>query len=174
MSWTRLLLVCLAFIVSPGALFAQKKASYYSDKLHGRKMSNGERYHRDSMTCAHLKYPLGTLLRVRNLINDKEVVVRVTDRGPFSKRYSIDLSKAAARELGILRSGFCPVEITRLHPSRIPLRPNGEVEIPELELDVNDEIATYPTPLWQQQKEELNEKKPEKTPIKRHITGKKK
>lgn len=42
------------------------KASYYANRLHGRTMSNGEKYHKDSMTCAHLKYPLGTMLRVRN------------------------------------------------------------------------------------------------------------
>ena len=61
-------------------VFAEKqdtiigKASYYSDKLHGRTMSNGRPYHRDSMTCAHLKFPFGTMLKVKNPINDKEVI----------------------------------------------------------------------------------------------------
>ena len=53
-------------------------ASYYSDKLHGRRMANGQPYHRDSMTCAHLKFPFGTLLKVRNPINNRTVIVRVT------------------------------------------------------------------------------------------------
>ena len=93
-------------------------------------MSNGEKYHRDSMTCAHMHYPFGTMLRVRNPINGKEVIVKVTDRGPFSKRYIIDLSKAAARELGFIRQGFCQVEITRLRPNRIPFRPEDAEDIP--------------------------------------------
>lgn len=83
---------CFCLVCGVTTVPAQKqltgKATYYSDKLHGRKMSNGERYHRDSMTCAHKKYPFGTLLKVRNPLNGKEVVVRVTDRGPFSKRMS--------------------------------------------------------------------------------------
>ena len=105
---------CFCLVCGVTTVPAQKqltgKATYYSDKLHGRKMSNGERYHRDSMTCAHKKYPFGTLLKVRNPLNGKEVVVRVTDRGPFSKRYVIDLSKAAARELAKWKSrGYIPI-----------------------------------------------------------------
>ena len=91
-------------------------ASYYSDKLHGRRTSSGERYHRDSLTCAHRTLPFGTLLRVRNLKNDKEVVVRVTDRGPFTRRFIIDLSRAAARELDFIRAGICRVELTVIPP----------------------------------------------------------
>ena len=53
-------------------------ASYYSDKLHGRRTSSGEVYHRDSLTCAHRTLPFGTRLLVRNLKNGREVVVRVT------------------------------------------------------------------------------------------------
>ena len=86
-------------------------------------MSNGEPYHRDSMTCAHLKYPLGTMLRVKNVQNGKEVVVEVTDRGPHIKKYMIDLSYAAARELGFTQSGFCLVEVTLLYrPSALSRR----------------------------------------------------
>lgn len=165
--------VCMTLCTTP--LCAQKqakgKASYYSDKLHGRKMSNGEKYHRDSMTCAHLHYPLGTLLKVRNPLNDKEVFVRVTDRGPYSKRYIIDLSRAAARELDFIRNGFCQVEITPVHPNRIPFRPDDTNEIPELHLEYQD-IATFPTPIWQQ-KEELQKKQPQKTNIKNLKTDKK-
>ena len=159
---------CFCLVCGITTVPAQKqltgKASYYSDKLHGRKMSNGERYHRDSMTCAHKKYPFGTLLKVRNPLNGKEVVVRVTDRGPFSKRYVIDLSKAAARELGFIRKGFCQVEIRRIHPNRIPFRPEDAEEIPELHLEYQD-IVTYPVPAWRQ--EILDEKKPQPTKIKK-------
>ena len=125
-------------------------ASYYSDKLHGRKMANGERYHRDSMTCAHLKFPFGTLLKVRNPKNDRTVIVRVTDRGPYSKRFVIDLSRAAAQELGIIRAGFAMMEITPYHPSEIPYRIEEDSlpELPELEKNYTP-AATYPDPIWQ-------------------------
>ena len=96
---------------------SQGIASYYSDKLHGRRTSSGEKYHRDSLTCAHRSLPFGTLVRVRSLKNDKEVVVRVTDRGPFSRRFIIDLSRAAAKQLGFLHAGICKVELTVLPDS---------------------------------------------------------
>lgn len=165
--------LCLFLYLAPP--YAQRqtrgKASYYSDKLHGRKMSNGEIYHRDSMTCAHLHYPLGTLLKVRNPLNDKEVFVRVTDRGPYSKRYIIDLSKAAARELDFIQNGFCQVEITPVHPNKIPFRPEDKNEVPELHLEYQ-EIVTFPQPVWQQA-EELKKKAPQETNIKQLKTDKK-
>lgn len=164
---------CFCLACGTATVPAQKlqtgKATYYSDKLHGRKMSNGERYHRDSMTCAHKKYPLGTLLKVRNPLNGKEVVVRVTDRGPFSRNYVIDLSKAAARELGFIRKGFCQVEITRIHPNRVPFRPEDAEEIPELHLEYQ-EIVTFPVPVWQQ--EMLQDKKPQPQQIRELEIGK--
>lgn len=125
-------------------------ASYYSDKLHGRRMANGEIYHRDSMTCAHLKFPFGTLLKVRNPLNDRTVIVRVTDRGPYSKRFILDLSRAAARELDIIQAGFTMVEITPYHPNEIPFRAEKDSlpEIPELDLHYTP-TATYPDPAWQ-------------------------
>lgn len=108
------------------------RASYYSDILHGRRMSNGERYHKDSMTCAHLKLPFGTMLKVKNLRNGKEVIVRVTDRGPFSKRFIIDLSKAAAKKLGYIKAGHTKVEIIKLPPKGIPYKlQEQDVNIPK-------------------------------------------
>ena len=106
-------------------------ASYYHDRFHGRKMANGKIYHRDSMTCAHLRYPLGTWLHVRNLSNGKEVIVQVTDRGPYSRKFVIDLSRAAARELGIIQYGFRPVEITPFNPARVPYQIEPSPERPE-------------------------------------------
>lgn len=127
------------------------KASYYSDRLHGNLMSNGQRYHRDSLTCAHRKFPFGTKIRVKNVSNGKEVIVTVTDRGPYSKRYILDLSRAAASQLGILRAGFCQCEITpldeNLPPSLFPLENEAE-ELPRLNL-TPDSTATYPNPAWQ-------------------------
>jgi rare lipoprotein A len=77
------------------------RASHYSDRLHGRKTASGARYDRKKMTAAHLHFPFGTKVTVRNLKNNKSVTVVVNDRGPFSKRYCIDLSKAAAKHLGV-------------------------------------------------------------------------
>ena len=98
--------------------FAQSQqvgnATYYSRKLQGRHTSDGNRYHPDSMTCAHKTYPLGTILRVRNPKNDREVIVKVTDRGPFHRKLLIDLSYRAAEQLEIIRYGISKVEIDRL------------------------------------------------------------
>ncbi|MEI6751945.1 MAG: septal ring lytic transglycosylase RlpA family protein [Paludibacter sp.] len=90
------------------------KATYYNKKLHGRHTSDGGRYNPDSLTCAHLTYPFGTILKVRNPKNDSVVIVRVTDRGPFHKRLTIDLSYRAAKMLDIVRYGIANVEITQL------------------------------------------------------------
>lgn len=142
-------LILSLIILLGSSLFAQTtkgRASYYSDKLHGNYMSNGERYHKDSMTCAHLKYPLGTLLRVRNIDNNKEVIVRVTDRGPFARRFVIDLSRAAAKELNIIRSGHCMVEITPYQ--QVPYRWTNKAH--ESELDISFiPITGITVPYWQ-------------------------
>ena len=146
-----MILLCLLLCLLCGAQEMVKgKASYYSDKLHGRRMANGQPYHRDSMTCAHLKFPFGTMLKVRNPINGRTVIVRVTDRGPYSKRYIIDLSRAAAKKLGIISAGFCQVEITPFHPEVVPYRAEEDSlpEVPELNLQYTP-VATYPDPVWQ-------------------------
>ena len=108
------------------------KATFYGLKATGRMTANGERLHHDSMTCAHRTYPFGTLLQVTNTQNEKKVVVRVTDRGPFAPGRIIDLSWGAARELGILRQGVCPVTVEPVFPIRIPLRANYQYEPPRI------------------------------------------
>lgn len=129
-------------------------ASYYSNKLHGRRMSNGDPYHRDSMTCAHLKYPLGTYLCVRNPKNGKEVVVKVTDRGPHTKRFAIDLSLAAARELDIIHKGFTMVEITPCPEDKVPYR-SGKTEYDFLQpqYDPTLPVRTWNHPEWNERKD---------------------
>ncbi len=87
------------------------KASFYGNGFHGRITSDGSRYHKDSLTCAHRTLPFGTLLKVTNKKNGKEVVVRVTDRGPFVRGRVVDLSMAAAKELGMVSMGVAPVEV---------------------------------------------------------------
>ena len=86
--------------------------TYYAKKFEGRKTTSGERYRAAKLTAAHRKLPFGTLVKVRNLRNDKVVVVRINDRGPFSKKFELDLSQSAAKALGIYRLGYAKVEIS--------------------------------------------------------------
>lgn len=76
-------------------------ASWYGKKFHGRKTANGEFYNMNDYTAAHRSYPFGTILRITNLDNGKEVIVRVNDRGPFKRGRKLDLSYAAAQEIGL-------------------------------------------------------------------------
>lgn len=112
------------------------KASYYSKKATGARSASGERVHHDSLTCAHRTYPFGTLLKVKNLSNGREVVVKVTDRGPFSRGRIIDLSYAAAKELGMLGQGIAMVEVERTNEVKPPYRMEGpDFSKPYLNLD---------------------------------------
>jgi len=74
-------------------------ASYYADKFNGRKTASGFRFNNDKYTAAHRKLPFGTKLKVTNEANGKWVIVEVTDRGPFSKRRDIDLTKRAFMDI---------------------------------------------------------------------------
>jgi rare lipoprotein A len=87
-------------------------ASYYADQYHGRKTANGETFDMHGLTAAHQRYPFDTWLEVRNISNDKTVIVRVNDRGPFVDGRIIDLSYGAAKELGMIVKGVQEVEIT--------------------------------------------------------------
>lgn len=86
-------------------------ASYYANKFHNRKTSSGEKYHRDSLTAAHKTLPFGTRVKVVNLSNDKEVIVRINDRLPRKSRRLIDLSYAAAKKLDFVSRGVTRVEL---------------------------------------------------------------
>lgn len=92
-------------------------ASWYGKKFHGRDTSSGERYNMYAMTAAHKTLPLPTNVRVTNLENGKSIIVRVNDRGPFVKNRLIDLSYAAAAELGVIANGTAMVEVTALNSS---------------------------------------------------------
>jgi rare lipoprotein A len=99
----------------PAASFSQVGvASYYAAKFENRKTANGERFKADGLTAAHRTLPIGTMVRVTNLRNHRSVVVRINDRGPFSHKRIIDLSPAAARELGIRDQGLMRVKIEAL------------------------------------------------------------
>ncbi len=97
---------------SSGYRFYQKgKASYYSDKLHGRKTANGERYNKKALTAAHRKLPFNTKVKVTNARTKQSVVVRINDRGPFVKGRVIDVSRAAAEQIGLIKSGIADVVV---------------------------------------------------------------
>jgi rare lipoprotein A len=95
---------------------AEATASYYGDEFKGAKTASGERFNPNDFTAAHKKYPFGTQLKVTNPKNGKSVTVRVNDRGPFVKGRDIDLSKAAAKELGITDHGVADVKVELLQP----------------------------------------------------------
>ena len=87
-------------------------ASWYGPRFHGRLTANGERYDMNALTAAHKTLPFGTMVRVKSLVNGREVLVRITDRGPFIRNRIIDLSRAAAVELDMLNLGFKQVVLT--------------------------------------------------------------
>jgi rare lipoprotein A len=94
-------------------------ASYYADKFQGRKTSNGERYDKNKLTAAHRTLPFGTKVKVTNTKTGKSVIVRINDRGPFIKGRIIDVSKKAAKDLGMLKTGVIQVEV-RIISSKTP------------------------------------------------------
>ncbi len=98
-------------------------ASWYGKKFHGHLTSNQERYDMHAMTAAHKALPLPTYVRVRNLRNNKSIVVRVNDRGPFVHNRIIDLSYSAARKLDMIRTGTSLVEVTAISFDEPPRRP---------------------------------------------------
>lgn len=85
-------------------------ATYYGSSFHGKKMANGKRYNPNQMVAAHPSYPIGTRLKVTNRSTKRSVVVTVTDRCSCS----LDLSKAAFRQIGNLQKGRVPVSVARI------------------------------------------------------------
>lgn len=86
-------------------------ASFYSNKFIGKKTANGEVFSQDKLTCAHNSLPMGTILKVTNLNNDKSVVVRVNDRLHYRNSRLVDVSKAAAKTLDFNGAGVIKVRV---------------------------------------------------------------
>ena len=97
---------------SGGAAYQSGVASWYGGKFHGRTTANGEKYNMWSLTAAHKTLPFGTRVKVTNTNTGGTVIVRINDRGPFVAGRVIDLSKAAANEIGM--GGLAPVKLTVL------------------------------------------------------------
>lgn len=88
------------------------KASYYADKFQGRTTASGEVFRQEKLTAAHRTLPFGTKVKVVNLSNGRSVHVTINDRGPFAPGRIIDVSKKAARKLGIVNAGVASIEIS--------------------------------------------------------------
>ena len=86
-------------------------ASFYSGDFHGKKTANGEAFDMKAKTAAHRSFPFGTKVRVTNLDNEKFVVVRINDRGPFKLERIMDLSLGAAEELDMIKNGTARVRL---------------------------------------------------------------
>jgi len=102
------------FTAAPAAAPAFRQvgvASWYGPGFHGKRTASGERFDQNDFTAAHRKLPLGSEVKVTNLENGRSIVVEINDRGPYAKGRVIDLSKAAARRLGIVEDGVGKVRI---------------------------------------------------------------
>ncbi len=96
---------------SKALLTVEGIASFYSYGFDKKKTASGEIFNKDGLTAAHREFPFGTVLRVTNLSNGKDVTVTVNDRGPFDNSRIIDLSEGAAREIGMIQDGTTKVRI---------------------------------------------------------------
>lgn len=94
-----------------GQLIEEGIASWYGADFHGKPTANGETYNMEALTAAHKTLPFNSIVRVVNTENGKTVTVRINDRGPFVEGRVIDLSRRAAREIGILTVGLAHVEL---------------------------------------------------------------
>lgn len=102
-------------------------ASWYGPGFHGKKTANGEKFNTNSLTAAHKELPFNTMVKVTNLTNGRSTMVRINDRGPFSKNRIIDLSKKAAQEIGMLQTGTARVRIEAI-TSKAGSRPSSRSE----------------------------------------------
>lgn len=113
-------------IASADGFVEEGLASWYGHPFHGRATSCGEIYNMNDMTAAHKILPMGTVVRVRDLNTGRTVDVRINDRGPFVRARIIDLSREAARRLGMLEKGTTQVRVTAL--SSLPQMKDGDLQ----------------------------------------------
>ncbi len=146
--------------------FAQKhqhgKASFYSKRATGARSASGQRIHHDSLVCAHRYYPFGTLLKVTNLSNDKSVVVKVIDRGPFGRGRIIDISWAAAKEIGMINQGVASVKV-ELVDNPVPFKPEDK-KLPIIDFEMAEADYNLPS-RWGEKKKEVPVIKKKEVPV---------
>lgn len=105
---------CASHDIDPRGYDETGTASYYGSRHHGKRTASGEPFDQHGLTAAHRSLPFGTRVRVTNLKNERSVVVRINDRGPHTRGRLIDLSKAAAQKLDMVRSGTARVRVQSL------------------------------------------------------------
>jgi rare lipoprotein A len=124
-------------IISLTAQTQSGKASFYADKFEGTRTASGEKYKHNKLTGAHKTLPFGTKVRVTNTANNKSVEVVINDRGPYVEGRIIDVSKAAAEELGFVNNGLADVKLEVIDPGDgkggDPGRPIENVSVDENE-----------------------------------------
>ncbi len=106
-----LIFICLGTVFGQSFCTEEGKASYYGSRFNGRKTANGEIFRMNELTAAHPHLPFNTLVKVTNIQNNKSVIVRINDRGPFSKSRIIDISKSAAVEIDMVKRGVAHVKV---------------------------------------------------------------
>ena len=106
----QLLFICLLFTACK-TVKENGVASYYADRFDGHKTASGATFRQNKLTAAHRTLPFGTKVKVKNLSNGKTVKVTINDRGPFVQGRSIDLSKKAAKKIGMLQKGVAQVQM---------------------------------------------------------------
>ncbi|MFD2515454.1 septal ring lytic transglycosylase RlpA family protein [Pontibacter locisalis] len=106
-----ILVLLLSFYNNSTLYTAEGKATYYADRFQGQRTTSGERYDKKLLTAAHVTLPFNTLVQVTNLKNGKSVIVRINDRKARSRTNIIDLSRAAAEEIDLIRAGVAPVKL---------------------------------------------------------------
>lgn len=109
-----LLAGCASHDIDPRGYDESGTASYYGARHHGKRTASGEPFNQHGLTAAHRTLPFGTRVKVTNLKNDRSVVVRINDRGPHTRGRLIDLSRAAAQQLDMIRSGTARVRVQSL------------------------------------------------------------
>ncbi|MBN2811103.1 MAG: septal ring lytic transglycosylase RlpA family protein [Spirochaetales bacterium] len=147
---------CLAFSLLLAAFAAHAQSeiikldasiSWYGADFHGRPTSSGEIFDMNAMTAAHKTLPFGTMLEVVNLDNKKKAVVRVNDRGPFVDDRELDVSKAAAEQLGIIESGLGRASIRKI---------GAESAVAAVEQKAVEPKSADPEPLSKESREKLS------------------
>ena len=128
-------------------VFQTGQASWYGPDFHGKRTANGERYDMNKLTAAHKKLPFHTLVEVENIDNRKKVVVRINDRGPFIKGRIIDLSKKAARQIGMLKPGTAPVHLRIIKAGDIKRLPTRSTSPKNTGVSVTPTTKPAPKPL---------------------------
>ncbi|HMQ49309.1 MAG TPA: septal ring lytic transglycosylase RlpA family protein [Saprospiraceae bacterium] len=159
-----LVLLTAAFLTSATSSFAQQDeefgmASYYSDDFQGNKTAYGVKYDRNELTAAHKRHPFGTKLRITRLDNNKSVVVKVIDKGPYVKGRVVDISYAAAKQIGLLDAGVAEVKVELVSA---PSKKDTKVE--EKVTEIPKEVPTsFDTEASAKNKAESTKKTEEKT-----------